>query len=60
MSTPSLRALRAFAEVARAGSLAEAARSLHVIALGRFATCCATWKPRSALPCSPVAVRARR
>jgi LysR family transcriptional regulator, glycine cleavage system transcriptional activator len=30
MSIPSLRALRAFAEVARAGSLAEAARSLHV------------------------------
>ena len=30
MSTPSLRALRAFAEVARAGSLAEAARVLHV------------------------------
>ena len=30
MSTPSLRALRAFAEVARAGSLAEAARGLHV------------------------------
>lgn len=30
MSTPSLRALRAFAEVARAGSLAEAARALHV------------------------------
>ncbi len=30
MSSPSLRALRAFAEVARAGSLAEAARSLHV------------------------------
>jgi LysR family transcriptional regulator, glycine cleavage system transcriptional activator len=30
MSIPSLRALRAFAEVARAGSLAEAARGLHV------------------------------
>jgi Bacterial regulatory helix-turn-helix protein, lysR family len=30
MSIPSLRALRAFAEVARAGSLAEAARELHV------------------------------
>ena len=30
MSTPSLRALRAFAEVARAGTLAEAARTLHV------------------------------
>ena len=30
MSIPSLRALRAFAEVARAGSLAEAARRLHV------------------------------
>lgn len=30
MSSPSLRALRAFAEVARAGSLAEAARGLHV------------------------------
>ena len=30
MSTPSLRALRAFAEVAHAGSIAEAARSLHV------------------------------
>ena len=30
MSTPSLRALRAFAEVARAGSIAEAARGLHV------------------------------
>jgi LysR family glycine cleavage system transcriptional activator len=30
MSLPSLRALRAFAEVARAGSLAEAARGLHV------------------------------
>jgi LysR family transcriptional regulator, glycine cleavage system transcriptional activator len=30
MSIPSLRALRAFAEVARVGSLAEAARSLHV------------------------------
>src|ERR1700733_2757533 len=29
MSIPSLRALRAFAEVARAGSLAEAARGLH-------------------------------
>jgi LysR family transcriptional regulator, glycine cleavage system transcriptional activator len=30
MSIPSLRALRAFAEVARVGSLAEAARRLHV------------------------------
>ena len=30
MSIPSLRALRAFAEVARAGSLAESARRLHV------------------------------
>ena len=30
MSIPSLRALRAFAEVARSGSLAEAARRLHV------------------------------
>lgn len=30
MSIPSLRALRAFAEVARTGSLAEAARGLHV------------------------------
>jgi LysR family transcriptional regulator, glycine cleavage system transcriptional activator len=30
MSIPSLRALRAFAEVARSGSLAEAARTLHV------------------------------
>ncbi|HUN44599.1 MAG TPA: LysR substrate-binding domain-containing protein [Acetobacteraceae bacterium] len=30
MPTPSLRALRAFAEVARAGSVAEAARGLHV------------------------------
>lgn len=30
MSIPSLRALRAFAEVARAGSLTEAARHLHV------------------------------
>ena len=30
MSIPSLRALRAFAEVARAGSLVQAARSLHV------------------------------
>jgi len=30
MSMPSLRALRAFAEVARAGSVAEAARGLHV------------------------------
>jgi len=30
MFTPSLRALRAFAEVARAGSIAEAARGLHV------------------------------
>ncbi len=29
MSTPSLRALRAFAEVARAGSLAEAAPGWH-------------------------------
>jgi DNA-binding transcriptional LysR family regulator len=30
MSPPSLRALRAFAEVARAGSIAETARTLHV------------------------------
>ena len=30
MSVPSLRALRAFAEVARVGSVAEAARGLHV------------------------------